>query len=228
MWCCQTTSSKILPNHIWTHTNNNLIFSSFKISAYKYNLSFINHPKTYLSHLPLSYDLEVLLQVFRHASHFCHIHSESIIRLHLDEVLTAQAQQTHGLQRCVPKFPMGGRGQAVLIDILFYMHPKKNSNLIRDTGYTGYRNGQNWKVIKDFSPFTNASCLVSIIISMNHLDFFTKNWTPSPWNSAPRPMSTLRRRRRQRDHASRRQGRRDGAPSKVPGTSWWSKVDCLF
>ncbi len=23
MWCCQTTSSKILPNHIWTHTNKN-------------------------------------------------------------------------------------------------------------------------------------------------------------------------------------------------------------
>ena len=78
------------------------------------------------------------------------------------------------------------------------------------------------KLSSYFSPFYQAM-MFSIYISMNHLDFFTENWTPSPWNSAPRPMSTRRRRRRQRDHASRRQGRRDGAPSKVPGTSWWSK-----
>ena len=135
----KTTSSKILPNHIWTHTNNNLIIlTSFKSLTIQRCI-----PSATFD------DLEVLLQVFRHASHFCHIHSESIIGLDLDEVLTAQAQQTHGLSGA--KIPMDEDKLLKWYIALYAPQKKIESN--KEYGDTGYTNGQSWKVIKDFSPF---------------------------------------------------------------------------
>lgn len=125
------------------------------------------HSSTTQRCIPTFDDLEVLLQVFRHASHFCHIHSESIIRLDLDEVLTAQAQQTHGLSGAT-KFPW--TRTSCLIDILFYTHPKK-SNLIRDTGYRITEISQSWKVITDLHFHLFQCIMFSIYISMNHRDF---------------------------------------------------------
>lgn len=207
---------KILPNHIstHTHTNNNLIiFSFFKISAY--NLSFINHPKMYpiCFRWPWSSSPSFSPRVaFLPHSLGKHHRSPPGWGSHCPGPTNSWPQRCN-------KIPMD-EDKLLKWYIVLYTPQQK---------FESYLNGQSWKVIKDFHfhTFTNASCLVSNI-SMNHLDLFPQNWTPSPWNSAPRPMSTLRRRRRQRDHDARRQGRRDGAPSKVPGTSWWSKVDGLF
>jgi len=140
MWCCQTTSSKILPNHIPTHTNNNLIIiSSFKISAN--NLSFIN-PKIY-HHFrwPWSSSPSFSPRVaFLPHSLGKHHPSPPGWGSHCPGPTNSWPPAVRS------KIPHGSRGEAVKMISCFIHTPKQKSNLIRDTGY---RNGQSWKVIKD-------------------------------------------------------------------------------